>query len=77
MCPKSEDVWLEAIRLSQSHGNNHNAKIMAAKAIDHNDRSVKLWIEAMRLEQLPVAQKRVLRKALDHVPQSVAIWKEA
>jgi len=73
MCPKSEDVWLEAMRLND----NHNAKILAAKAIENNDRSVKLWIEAMKLETIPASKKRVLRKALDHIPQSVAIWKEA
>ena len=73
MCPKSEDTWLECIRLHD----NQNAKIMAAKAIENNDRSVRLWVEAMKLESLPAAKKRVLRKALDHIPQSVAIWKEA
>ena len=73
MCPKSVDVWLEAVRLND----NHNAKIIAAKAIEHNDRSVQLWASAMKLETLPAAKKRVLRKALDHIPQSVAIWKEA
>ena len=73
MCPKSEDVWLESIQLND----NHNAKIIAAKAIENNDRSVNLWIEAMKLESVPAAKKRVLRKALDHIPQSVAIWKEA
>ncbi|KAK6440007.1 U4/U6 x U5 tri-snRNP complex subunit Prp1 [Oleoguttula sp. CCFEE 5521] len=73
MCPKSEDVWLESIRLHD----NQNAKIMAAKAIENNDRSVRLWVEAMKLESVPAAKKRVLRKALDHIPQSVAIWKEA
>ena len=73
MCPKSEDVWLESIRLHD----NQNAKIVAAKAIENNDRSVRLWIEAMKLESVPAAKKRVLRKALDHIPQSVAIWKEA
>jgi pre-mRNA-processing factor 6 len=73
MCPKNEDVWLESIRLND----NANAKIIAAKAIEHNDRSVRLWIEASTLETLPAAKKRVLRKALDHIPQSVAIWKEA
>ena len=72
-CPKSEDVWLEAIRLHD----NANAKIIAAKAIKENNRSVRLWIEAMKLEHLPSARKRVLRQALDHVPQSVALWKEA
>ncbi|KAL2404126.1 Pre-mRNA-splicing factor prp1 [Exophiala dermatitidis] len=72
-CPKNEDVWLENIRLND----NHNAKIIAANAIKHNDRSTRLWIEAMKLESDPRAKKRVLRQALDHIPQSVAIWKEA
>ncbi|KAK4497895.1 hypothetical protein PRZ48_010550 [Zasmidium cellare] len=73
MCPKNEDVWLESMRLNE----NANAKIIAAKAIEHNDRSVRLWIEASKLESIPTSKKRVLRKALDHIPQSVAIWKEA
>lgn len=73
LCPKSEDVWLESIRLND----NYNAKIIAAKAIENNDRSVRLWVEAMRLETVAASKKRVLRKALDHIPQSVAIWKEA
>lgn len=72
-CPKSEDVWLENIRLND----NHNAKIIAAQAIKNNDRSVNLWIEAMKLESEPRAKKQVIRKALDHIPQSVVLWKEA
>lgn len=72
-CPKSEDAWLENIRLND----NHNAKIIAANAIKNNDRSTRLWIEAMRLESDARAKKRVLRQAIDHIPQSVAIWKEA
>jgi pre-mRNA-processing factor 6 len=72
-CPKSEDIWLENIRLND----NHNAKIIAANAIKHNDRSVRLWIEAMNLESESRAKKRVIRRALDHIPQSVMLWKEA
>jgi pre-mRNA-processing factor 6 len=72
-CPKSEDVWLENIRLND----NHNAKIIAANAIKANDHSVRLWIEAMQLESDARAKKRVLRHALDHIPQSVMLWKEA
>lgn len=72
-CPKSEGVWLENIRLNE----NHNAKIIAANGIKANDRSVNLWIEAMKLESDSSAKKRVLRKALDFVPQSVMLWKEA
>ncbi|KIW74101.1 hypothetical protein Z517_12511 [Fonsecaea pedrosoi CBS 271.37] len=73
MCPKSEDAWLENIRLNEGQ----NAKIIAANAIKNNERSTRLWIEAMRLETDPRAKKRVLRQAIDHIPQSVAIWKEA
>ena len=72
-CPKSEDAWLENIRLND----NHNAKIIAANAIKNNDRSTRLWTEAMKLETDVRAKKRVLRRAIDNIPQSVAIWKEA
>ena len=72
-CPRSEDAWLENIRLND----NQNAKIIAANAIKNNDRSTRLWIEAMKLESDPRAKKRVLRHAIDSIPQSVAIWKEA
>ncbi|KAI5290388.1 hypothetical protein KEM54_001673 [Ascosphaera aggregata] len=73
LCPKSEDVWLEAIRLNDTH----NAKIIAANAIKNIDRSTRLWLEAMKLETDVRAKKSVLRQAILHVPQSVAIWKEA
>lgn len=73
LCPKSVDVWLESMRLNDTA----NAKIIAAKAISHNSRSVQLWVEASKLESEPNSKKRVLRKALDHVPQSVVLWKEA
>ncbi|KAJ2902074.1 PRP1 splicing factor [Zalerion maritima] len=72
-CPKSEDVWLENIRLND----NHNAKIIAKDAILANKRSVRLWVEAMKLETDPRAKKRVVRHALDHIPESEALWKEA
>ena len=72
-CPKSEDVWLENIRLNE----NHNAKIIAANAIKNNDNSIRLWIEAMKLENDIRAKKRVIRHALDHIPQSIILWKEA
>ncbi|TVY87824.1 Pre-mRNA-splicing factor [Lachnellula willkommii] len=72
-CPKSEDAWLENIRLND----NYNAKIIASNAIQKNDRSVRLWVEAMKLESESRAKKTVIRKALDHIPQSVMLWKEA
>lgn len=73
LCPKSEDGWLENIRLNEGH----NAKVIAANAIKNNDRSTRLWIEAMKLETDARAKKNVLRQAILHIPQSVQIWKEA
>ncbi|KAH7325908.1 PRP1 splicing factor, N-terminal-domain-containing protein [Stachybotrys elegans] len=73
-CPKSEDVWLENIRLNHE---SQNAKIIARRAIEANGRSVRLWVEAMRLETLSSNKKRVIRQALDHIPESEALWKEA
>src|SRR6201994_3625450 len=58
-------------------GDNHNSKVIAANALEHNPRSVKLWIAAMELESDSRAKKRVIRKALDQIPQSVALWKTA
>ncbi|KAI1123961.1 PRP1 splicing factor [Nemania abortiva] len=72
-CPKSEDVWLENIRLNDQR----NARIIAASAIKKNDRSVRLWVEAMKLEDDARSKKRVIRHALDHIPESEALWKEA
>ncbi|KAI5467154.1 PRP1 splicing factor, N-terminal-domain-containing protein [Mariannaea sp. PMI_226] len=73
-CPKSEDAWLENIRLNHQ---SQNAKVIARRAIEANNGSVRLWVEAMRLETLPNNKKRVIRQALDHIPESEALWKEA
>ncbi|KAJ5150945.1 uncharacterized protein N7482_010197 [Penicillium canariense] len=73
LCPKSEDAWLENIRMNEGH----NAKVIAANAIKNNDHSTRLWIEAMKLETDSRAKKNVLRQAILHIPQSVQIWKEA
>ncbi|KAI1812632.1 PRP1 splicing factor [Poronia punctata] len=72
-CPKSEDVWLENIRLNDQR----NARIIAANAIKKNSRSVRLWVEAMKLEDDARSKKRVIRHALDNIPESEALWKEA
>ncbi|KAH7026407.1 PRP1 splicing factor [Microdochium trichocladiopsis] len=72
-CPRNEDVWLENIRLNDAR----NAKIIAANAISKNNRSVRLWVQAMSLETEPRSKKRVIRQALDHIPESEALWKEA
>ncbi|EGS18504.1 pre-mRNA splicing factor prp1-like protein [Thermochaetoides thermophila DSM 1495] len=72
-CPKSEDIWLENIHIND----NRNAKVIAAQAIQANPHSVKLWVEAMKLENDVRSKKKVIRRALDHNPTSEALWKEA
>ncbi|KAF1985773.1 putative Pre-mRNA-splicing factor prp1 [Aulographum hederae CBS 113979] len=72
-CPKSEDLWLENIRLNE----RANGKIIAARGLKLNDKSIRLWTAAMNLESEPRAKKKVLRLALDAVPESVTLWKEA
>ncbi|KAK1770968.1 PRP1 splicing factor [Phialemonium atrogriseum] len=72
-CPKSEDIWIENIRLNE----NRNAKVVAAEAIKANPRSVRLWVEAMTLETDARSKKKVIRLALDQIPESEALWKEA
>lgn len=70
-CPKSEDVWLEACRLSTPDV----AKSVIAKGVKEIPHSVKLWLHAARLESDDAAKSRVLRKALEHIPDSVRLWK--
>ncbi len=72
-CPKSEDIWLENIHLND----NRSAKVIAAQALKHNPHSMKLWVEAMKLENDLRSKKKVIRLALDNNPDSEALWKEA
>ena len=58
VCPKSEDVWLWAIRLQTPQ----NAKAVAAQAVQHVPNSVKLWFQAMGLEDSVKARKAVLHR---------------
>lgn len=75
LCPTSEDIWQEAITVHQE-GDNHNAKITAAKALQACPMSTQLWLRAMSLENDSISKKRVLRKALDLIPKSVQLWKQ-
>jgi len=72
-CPKSEDVWLEAVRLEPKD----LSKGVVAQAIKHLPQSVRLWIKAADLEDEVASQKRVFRKALENIPNSVRLWKAA
>ncbi|KAL3821500.1 hypothetical protein ACJIZ3_007405 [Penstemon smallii] len=70
-CPKSEDVWLEACHFA-SHV---DAKAVIARGVKAIPNSVKLWMQAAKLEQDDGNKSRVLRKGLEHIPDSVRLWK--
>ena len=75
LCPRSEDVWLEASRLA---ANNADAKAALARAVGALPRSVRLWLAAAELEgQDRAAKARVVRRALERVPASLKLWKAA
>ncbi|KAJ9449609.1 Protein STABILIZED1 [Diplonema papillatum] len=71
--PKCEEVWLEAIRLATPQ----NARVVVAHAVSEIANSVKLWVEAARLEGDDAKKRVVYRKALERVPNSIRLWKEA
>ncbi|GAC98783.1 hypothetical protein PHSY_006378 [Pseudozyma hubeiensis SY62] len=71
-CPRSEDIWLEAARLSSKE----NAKVILARSIQYVSQSVNIWLKAVELETDTESKKRVLRKSLEYIPASVKLWKE-
>merc|ERR1719357_996989 len=73
VCPKSEDVWLEAARLQPPE----EAKKVVKLAVTQNPTAVRIWIKAAELETEVRSKKRVYRKALEAIPNSVRLWKAA
>ena len=70
---KSEDLWLEAIRI---HPPNISKNIVA-NAVRALPASVKIWLKAADLELDLKGKRKVLRKALESNPSSVRLWKAA
>jgi pre-mRNA-processing factor 6 len=58
MCPRSEDIWIEAVRLQPPE----QGKALIAQAVSNVATSVRLWIRAASLEQDKKSKRRVLRK---------------
>ncbi|XP_035659533.1 pre-mRNA-processing factor 6-like [Branchiostoma floridae] len=73
VCQKSEDVWLEAIRLQPTD----IGRAVVTQAVRQISGSVRLWIKAAEIEEEMRAKKRIFRKALEHIPNSVRLWKAA
>ncbi|VDP24913.1 unnamed protein product [Heligmosomoides polygyrus] len=75
---KSEDMWLEAVRLHPPE----TAKAIVANAVRAMPHSVRLWMKTAEIETDLKAKKKaraceVFRKALEQIPTSVRLWKAA
>ncbi|XP_071476325.1 pre-mRNA-processing factor 6-like [Diadema antillarum] len=73
ICPRSEELWLEASRLQPGD----TAKAVIAQAVRNLPECVRIWIRAASLETDHRAMRKVYRKALEHIPNSVRLWKAA
>lgn len=72
-CPKSVDVWCEAVRLHPVD----EAKAILVKALKEIPRSVQLWIQAADLENEDVSKRKVFEKARSLIPKSPLLWKKS
>ncbi|EDO17590.1 hypothetical protein Kpol_1061p12 [Vanderwaltozyma polyspora DSM 70294] len=74
-CPRSEDIWLENIRLNEI--DKYLCKTLVAKAIRFNPDSLALWIKAIDLEDETINKQRVVRKAIQEISNQEELWKLA
>lgn len=84
---KSEDLWLEAIKLHPMETGKtigktfiRNSKyllFLVANAVRYLPNSVRIWMKAADLEIDKKGKQKVLRKALENIPHSVRLWKAA
>lgn len=72
-CPKDEDVWMEAARLNKTE----TAKVILANAVRQIQKSSKIWLKAMELENSIDLKKKIVRKAIEFVPKSEELWRAA
>ena len=68
----SEDVWLEAARLTP----HDKVKAFLAKAVQNMPRSKRLWQQAALKEENLQLRARIYRRALEQLPREVDLWKE-
>jgi pre-mRNA-processing factor 6 len=84
-CLDSDDIWIEAARLSVIFKILFNyflqapdkSRAILAKGIAQIPSSVKLWRAAAKKEKDIKAKSKVLKKALEYIPHSALLWKEA
>ncbi|KAJ5214815.1 hypothetical protein N7468_010494 [Penicillium chermesinum] len=89
-CPKSEDLWLANIRLHEGKNakivaaealdklpksaNLWMKKNVARRAIENNRTSIRIWKEAVSLEEHAEQASKLLTKAVQLIPLAVELW---
>ncbi|OWB58672.1 hypothetical protein B5S28_g4736 [[Candida] boidinii] len=71
-CRRSEEIWLENIRLNIN--DNKLSKAIVSEAIKFNNKSYKLWLKAIELENENFSKKRLLKKSLEFLPKNLKLW---
>ncbi|VVB09607.1 unnamed protein product [Arabis nemorensis] len=76
----SETPWTDLTTVGEGRGTVLSLKLdklsdSISRGIKQIPCSVKLWLEAAKLEHDEEKKSRVLRKGLEHVPDSVRLWK--
>ncbi|OUM54815.1 hypothetical protein BVG19_g4247 [[Candida] boidinii] len=71
-CRKSEEIWLENIRLNIN--DIKLSKAIVSEAIKFNNRSYRLWLKAIELENENFSKKRLLKKSLEFLPKNLKLW---
>ncbi|KAG7661140.1 prp1 [[Candida] subhashii] len=75
LIPKSEELWLENIRLHER--DVKECRNIVNMALEYLSNSEKIWMRAFELEQRdPVARRRVLMKGLEELPNSATLWRK-
>lgn len=77
--PRNEYVWLENIRLNEKSADGIKlAKVLVTDALKFNNKSQKLWLRAVHLENTAdfMSRKRILMRGLEYLPSNVELWKE-
>ncbi|RCK64049.1 Pre-mRNA-splicing factor 6 [Candida viswanathii] len=72
-CPKSDEIWLENIRLNRS--DLKLCKQLVNTALGYVPKSENLWVKAMDLEAETFNKRKVVMKSLENLPGSSKLWK--
>lgn len=71
-CPKSEEIWREAVKLHE--GVEGLARETLAKALRSVPEAISLWLLAAEKESETTVKRKILRSALERNATSASLW---